>query len=429
MRYRHIPSQLFAQNRQRLASLLLPNSLVVFNSNDIMPTNADGTMAFRQNNDLFYLSGIDQEESILILYPDAPEPQWREILFLKETSEHIIQWEGYKLTKEQATEQSGVRSVYWLQDFNTVFTALMAYCQNIYLNTNEHVRAVVEVQSRDARFVEWCRKHYPLHNYQRVAPLMHKLRAVKQPDEIDLLQTAIDITEAGFRRACRFLKPGVMEYELEAEFLHEFVRRGSRGFAYTPIVAGGANNCVLHYISNDLELKDGDLVLIDVGAEYANYNADMTRVLPVNGRFTPRQRQVYDAVLRVNQQAAELLVPGNHLLEYQAEVARMVESELIDLGLFTRADVEKQNPANPLYRKYYYHNPSHLLGLDVHDVGYKYEPFKAGMIFTVEPGIYIREEGLGIRLENNILITENGPVNLMANIPIEAGEIEELMNS
>ncbi|GIV39540.1 MAG: Xaa-Pro aminopeptidase [Thermonema sp.] len=429
MRYERIDNRLFIENRRRLADRLLPNSIAVFNSNDIMPTSADGTMPFKQNTDLFYLTGVDQEETVLLLYPDAKEEKYREILFVRETNEHIAIWEGHKLTKEEATEVSGIRTVMWTSEFEKVFNTLMGDAEHLYLNTNEHPRAEVVVETRDARFIKWCKERYPLHSYRRLAPIMRDLRAIKSDIEIALIQKACKITEAGFRRVLQFVKPGVKEYEIEAEYAHEFLRRGSRGFAYTPIIASGANACVLHYIDNDQVCQDGDLLLMDVGAEYANYASDMTRTIPVNGRFTPRQRQVYDAVLRVMRGAMDMLRPGNTLDEYHAAVGELMTKELVDLGLLTMDEVKNQNPDWPAYKKYFMHGTSHHLGLDVHDVGDKYRKFEAGMVFTCEPGIYIREEGLGIRLENDVVITGNGLLDLMADIPIEAEEIEELMNA
>jgi len=429
MKYERIDKRLFIENRRRLAERLLPNSIAVFNSNDIMPTSADGTMPFKQNADLFYLTGVDQEETILLLYPDAKEVKYREILFVRETNEHIAIWEGHKLTKEEATEVSGIRTVLWTSEFEKVFNTLMGDAEHLYLNTNEHPRAEVVVETRDARFIKWCQERYPLHSYRRLAPIMRDLRAVKSDIEIALMQKACKITEAGFRRVLRFVKPGVKEYEIEAEYAHEFLRHGSRGFAYTPIIASGANACVLHYIANDQVCQDGDLLLMDVGAEYANYASDMTRTIPVNGRFTPRQRQVYDAVLRVMRGAMDMLRPGNTLDEYHAAVGELMTKELVDLGLLTMDEVKNQNPEWPAYKKYFMHGTSHHLGLDVHDVGDKYRKFEPGMVFTCEPGIYIREEGLGIRLENDVVITENGLLDLMADIPLEAEEIEEIMNA
>lgn len=431
MRYEPINNTLFTTNRQRLAGLLKPKSLAIFNANDIMPTNADGTMGFRQNNDLFYLTGVDQEETILVLFPDHPDERFREVLFLRETSELIAIWEGHKLTKAEAEQTSGIaqRSIYWTSQFDLIFKQIVFEAERVYLNTNEHTRAEVTVQTRDARFIDWFRQQFPLHTLERVAPLMHHLRAIKLPQEVELLNRAIHITDTMFRRLLRFVKPGVWEYEIEAEMMHEFLRHRSRGAAYTPIIASGANACVLHYIDNSAQCQDGDVILLDIGAEYANYNADMTRSIPVNGRFTPRQRAVYDAVLRVMREATQMLRPGNLWDEYHREVGKIMESELIGLGLLDKSEVAKQDPEAPLYKKYFMHGTSHFLGLDVHDVGNKYRRFEPGMVFTCEPGIYIREEGLGIRLENNILITEDGNLDLMAQIPVEADEIETLMNA
>jgi Xaa-Pro aminopeptidase len=428
MKYLPINKQLFIENRQRLASLLKPKSLAIFNSNDPMPTNADGTMGFQQNSDLFYLSGIDQEESIVLIFPDCPDPKHREVLFLKETSEQIAIWEGYKYTKEHAKEVSGIERIYWTHQFEAVLTTLIFEAEYIYLNSNEHIRNHSSVQTRDAKFILWAKDHFPLHKFERVAPLMHQLRVIKSEHEIAQISEACRITELGFRRLLKFIKPNVTEYEIEAELIHEFVRNRSKGFAYSPIIASGANACVLHYIENNRPCKDGDLILLDVAAEYANYNSDLTRTVPVNGRFSPRQRAVYDAVLRTFKFAKSILKVGVLWDEYQKEVEKFMESELIALGLLNRFEVEKQNADSPLLKKYFMHGTSHHLGLDVHDVWNKYRKVEAGMVFTIEPGIYIREEGLGIRLENNVLITENESIDLMANIPIEAEEIEALMN-
>jgi Xaa-Pro aminopeptidase len=429
MKYFPIPSSLFTENRKRFARKMKSNALAVFNSSDIMPTSADGTMAFIQNTDMFYLSGIDQEESILLLFPDAKNPAHREILFLKETNEHIAIWEGHKYTKTEATETSGVKTIYWLPMFASVFNTLMGECEQVYLNTNEHTRAMVEVETRDARFIKSCQKKYPLHTYQRSAPILHELRPIKSKTETELIQQACNITEKGLRRLLSFVKPGVWEYEIEAELAHEFIRNRSRGFAYGPIIASGASACVLHYVDNNKQCKAGDVILLDVAAEYGNYASDLTRCLPVSGKFTKRQKAVYNAVLRVMKAATAMLKPGNKLESYNEAVGKLMEEELIGLKLLKLKDVRKQDPANPLYKKYFMHGISHAMGLDVHDLGSPYRPFEEGMVFTCEPGIYIPAESLGIRLENNILLTKKGPVDLMKNIPIEAGEIEELMNS
>ena len=427
MKYDLIDKQLFVHNRNRFAKELKPGSLAIFNSNDIMPTNADGSMPFRQNNDLFHLSGVDQEESILIIFPDSFHKKHREVLFLKETSELIAIWEGAKLNKEQAYEVSGIKTVYWIDQFETVLKTLMSEANHVYLNSNEHLRAHVEVETRDARFNKWIQKEYTLHEYERSAPIMHYIRSIKHQVEVDLIQHACNITDKGFRRLLNFVKPGVMEYEIEAELIHEFVRNRSRGFAYEPIVASGKNACVLHYIDNNQECKDGDVILMDFGAEYANYASDMTRCIPVSGKFTERQKEVYNAVLRVMKAATSLLVPGTLLHEYHIEVGHLMEKELLKLGLINQEDIDNQDPNWPAYKKYFMHGTSHYIGLDVHDVGSWTKPLEAGMVFTCEPGIYIPEENLGIRLENDILVTEGKPLDLMAHIPLEADEIEALM--
>jgi len=427
MKYEQIEKALFIGNRERFCKELKPNSLAIFNSNDIMPTNADGTMEFRQNNDLFHLSGVDQEESILLIFPDALDEMHREILFLKETNTHIAIWEGAKLDKKQAFETSGIKTVYWLDEFEPILKKLISVAKHVYLNTNEHLRAKIEVETRDARFGKWIREIYPDQNYELSAPIMHKIRSIKNKVEVELIQKACDLTESAFRKILKTIKPGVMEFEIEADIIHEFIRNRSRGFAYTPIIASGKNACVLHYIDNNCECKAGDVILMDFAAEYANYASDMTRCVPVSGRFTARQKEVYNAVLRVMKAATKMLVPGTFLHEYHAEVGNLMEKELIGLGLITQEDIDKQSPDLPAYKKYFMHGTSHYLGLDVHDVGSWTEPIEAGMVFTCEPGIYIPEENLGIRLENDILVTENGPKDLMANIPLEAEDIEALM--
>lgn len=427
MRYHPLPADLYISNRERLKALLPPRSLVILHANDVLPTNADGSMGFVQNSDLFYLSGIDQEETILMLFPDSPDPKFRELLFVRETNETIALWEGEKLTKEQATQRSGIQRVHWLQDFETLFRQLMCQCDQVFLNSNEHPRATIPTETRETRFTLRCQREYPLHDYRRLAPLMHDLRCIKQPQELKALSEAIRITEEGFRRLLKFVKPGVHEYEVEAELAHEFIRQRSRGFAYTPIIATGKNACVLHYITNHCQCQDGELLLLDVAANYGNYNADLTRTIPVNGRYTARQRQVYDAVLRIFRECRHMLRPGVIIREYQEEVGRLMTSELIGLGLLNRDEVEKQDPERPLYKKYFPHGTSHHLGIDVHDVGHTWKPVQAGMVFTIEPGIYIREENLGVRLENNILVGADRNTDLMASIPLEADEIEELM--
>jgi Xaa-Pro aminopeptidase len=431
MRYGTINHELFVSNRKNLLKHIKDNSIVVVNANDVLPTNSDGTVRFRQNSDLFYLSGADQEESILVLCPDFPDKKYHEVLFLKETNEHIATWEGHKLTKEEARQVSGIQTIMWLSDFPKLFHTMMVMgnVEHVYLNTNDHYRADTPVESRDARFIKWCRKKYPLHKFERLAPIMHRLRCIKSAFEIDLMQQACDITEKAFRRVLKFVKPGVIEYEIEAEYAHEFLRNGSRGFAYEPIIASGANSCVLHYIENDKVCKDGDVLLLDVAAEFANYNSDLTRTIPVNGKFTPRQKDVYNAVLRVKRAAMKILRPGVVYFDYHKEVQKIMEQELIKLKLIDKQDVKKQNPDKPLFMKYFMHGTSHMLGLDVHDVGNMYQKIQPGMVWTVEPGIYIREENLGVRIENNVVVTKTGVKDLMKNIPIEAEEIEDIMNS
>ena len=406
------------------------NSLAVFNSNDIYPVSADSTLPFAQHRDILALSGVDQEESILVLFPNASNPAHREVLFLKETSELIAIWEGEKLTKQTAFETSGIQTVYWLQQFPTIFKQMMAEASGIYLNTNEHLRANTEVETREDRFIKQVKQDYPAHQVYKAAPIMHKIRSIKAPIELELMQTACNITEAGVRRLLGFIKPGVWEYEIEAELAHEFLRKRSKGFAYTPIIASGKNACVLHYIENNQQCQDGDVILLDVGAEYANYSSDLTRCIPVNGRFTARQKAVYNAVLHVKNEATKLLVPGTIMAEYHKHVGLLMEEQLVKLGLITLEDIKNQDPAWPAYKKYFMHGTSHFLGLDTHDVGLWHEPIAANMVFTVEPGIYIPAEGLGIRLEDDVVVQANGaPFNLMGNIPIEADEIEALMNA
>ena len=406
------------------------NSLAVFNSNDIYPVSADSTLPFAQHRDIFYLSGVDQEESILVLFPDCPNPKNREILFLKETNEHIAVWEGEKLTKEKAFETSGIKTVYWLQDMEKVMFELMTQSETMYINTNEHYRASVETETREDRFTKWLKDKYPAHNVAKSNSILQRLRSVKDQIELDLMQNACDITEKGVRRVLDYVKPGVWEYNIEAEFMHEFLNNRSKGFAYTPIIAAGNNANVLHYIENNQQCKAGDLILMDVGAEYANYSSDLTRTIPVSGKFTDRQKTVYNAVNRVKNDATKLLVPGTLWAEYHVEVGKLMTSELLGLGLIDKADVQNENPDWPAYKKYFMHGTSHHIGLDTHDYGLLHEPMQANQVFTVEPGIYIPDEGFGIRLEDDVVVQETGaPFNLMRNIPIEAEEIEDIMNS
>jgi Xaa-Pro aminopeptidase len=428
MRYEKIDSQLFISNRERLRALLKPSSMVIVHSNDVIPSNADGTLGFRQNNDIFYLTGIDQEESILVLFPDFPDEKFQEILLVRETSDHIKVWEGEKLSKKQASEVSGIQKVVWTSNFDTILRKLVFEAEQVYLNLNEHDGGDWTFESRERRFISEFKHKFPLHKIERIAPLMHQLRVIKQPIELDLIKKAIEITGKGFIRMAKKLKPNIAEYELEAELTHEFLINRSRGHAFAPILASGESACVLHYVTNNNLCQDGELILMDFGAEYANYNADITRCLPVNGEFSKRQRQVYEAVLRVMKAAKKMLVIGNTMENLRKEVGKIIEFELIELGVLKADEVEKQSEDAPLYKKYFPHGISHHLGLDVHDVGSCYEVFKAGMVFTCEPGIYISEEKLGIRLENDILITETGNEDLMAGIPIEILDIEKLMS-
>ena len=425
MKYLKINNNLFVENRTKFKNRLKKNTLAIFNSNDVMPTNADGTMPFNQNSDLFWLSGIDQEESLLVIFPDNDTE--KEILFLKETNEHIAIWEGEKLNKKEAYNVSGISRVYWLSELENKLKELIDKCDGVYLNKNMHSRSTSEVETRDDRFRKNFISRFEKNIYES-APIMHELRSQKSEIEINLIQNACNITEKGVRRILPMIKPGVMEYEIEAELMHEFLKNRSSGFAYQPIIGSGRNSCVLHYIDNNQECKDGDILLMDFGAEYANYSSDLTRTVPVNGRFTNRQKSVYNSVLCVMKEATKMLRPGTLFKEYNVEIGKIMESELINLKLLDSHDVRKQDPKNPLYRKYFMHGTSHYLGLDVHDVGSFEWPMREGMVFTCEPGIYILEEELGIRLENDILITSKGPDDLMKNIPIEVEEIEELMN-
>ena len=430
MKYLPIDSKLFTKNRAKFVAQMIPNSIAVFNSNDIFSTGADSTLPFHQHRNIFYLSGVDQEESILVLFPDAKNQKHKEILFLKETNDHIAIWEGAKLNKIQATETSGVQTVYWLDEFESVFEQLMSEAKTVYFNNNNHYRQAVEMETREDRFIKTVKQKFPNHKIEHNFPIMEVLRGVKEQEEIALIQNACDITEKGFKRVLGFVKPGVMEYEIEAEYAHEFLKNRSKGFAYTPIIGSGYNACVLHYIENNQMCKAGDMLLMDVGAEYANYSSDMTRTIPVSGRFTARQKAVYLAVLNVKNEATKMLLPGTLWEEYHVEVGKLMTSELLGLGLIDRADVQNENPERPAYKKYFMHGTSHHMGLDTHDFGPLKTPMKANMVFTVEPGIYIPEEKMGIRLEDDVVIQPKGtPINLMKNIPIEIDEIEMLMNT
>ena len=427
MRYQPLSSSFYVHTRNAFMNSMKPKSIAVFNSNDIYPVSADSVLPFEQHRDLFYLTGVDQEETVLLLFPDAHDPMMREILFVRETNDHIAVWEGSKLTKSQATERSGIQTVFWIQEFDRFLNQLSAYNDTFYFNTNEHYRQAVETETREDRFIKKCKNQYPAHRVAKSNPILQKLRSIKAAEEIDQIQKACDITEKGFRRLLKFVKPGVWEYEIEAELAHEFIRNRSKGFAYTPIIASGNNANVLHYTENKAQCKAGELILLDVAAEYGNYSSDLTRTIPVCGVFTDRQKEIYNAVLRVKNEATKLLVPGTIWKDYHVEVGKLMTSELLDLGLLDKADIQNEDSDHPAYKKYFMHGTSHYLGLDVHDVGSWTTPIAAGMVFTCEPGIYIPEENLGIRLENDILVTENGPKDLMANIPLEADEIEALM--
>ena len=430
MKYHQINSGLFVKNREKFTAQMKPKSVAVFNSNDIYPVSADSTLPFAQHRDIFYLSGVDQEESILLLFPDAPYEHLKEILFLRETNEDIAIWEGEKLTKERAFQVSGIKTVFWLQDFDKTLKEIMMHAEVMYINTNEHYRSAVETETREDRFIKKWKAQYPAHTVAKSNPILQRIRSIKETEEIDLIQQACNITEKGFRRLLSFVKPNVMEYEVEAELIHEFVRNRSKGFAYTPIIASGNNANVLHYIENNQQCKAGDLLLLDVAAEYANYSSDLTRTIPVSGRYSERQKAVYNAVLRVKNEATKMLTPGTLWKQYHVEVGKIMTSELLGLGLIDKADVQNENPDWPAYKKYFMHGTSHHMGLDTHDYGLLHEPMEANMVFTVEPGIYIPAEGFGIRIEDDVVIQKSGePFNLMRNIPIEADEIESLMNA
>ena len=430
MRYQPLPASLYRDNRARFMQQMQGNALAVFNSNDVYPISADSTLPFAQHRDIFYLCGVDQEESILILFPDAYEAKNKEILFLRETNDHIAVWEGAKLTKVQATQLTGIETVYWLSEFDRVFQELATQCSTFYFNTNEHYRQAVETETREDRFIKKCKAAFPAHHVAKSNPILQQLRAVKAPEEINQIQQACSITEKGFRRILNFVRPGVWEYEIEAEWAHEFIRHRSKGFAYQPIIASGKNANVLHYTENNQQCQDGDLLLMDVAAEYGNYSSDLSRTIPVSGRFTARQKAVYNAVLHVKNEATALLVPGTLWKAYHVEVGKIMTSALLGLGLLDKADVQNQTADAPAYKKYFMHGTSHHLGLDTHDYGLLHLPMEAQMVFTVEPGIYIPEEGFGIRLEDDVVIQPTGaPINLMKNIPIEVEEIEALMNA
>ena len=430
MRYIPLSSSFYRINRARFMDAISQGGLAVFNSNDIYPISADSTMPFQQHRDIFYLSGIDQEESVLLLFPDAKNSNHREVLFVKKTNNHIAVWEGAKLSQKEATNISGIQTVLWTDDFNSLFNQLTKEAKSIYFNTNEHYRANIETQTREDRFIEWAKKKYPTHQHEKSNFILQRLRSLKHKEEICQIQQAINITEKGFRRVLGFIKPGVWEYEIEAEFVNEFIKNRSKGFAYSPIIASGRNSNVLHYTQNNSKCQSGDLILIDVGAEYGNYASDMTRTIPVSGKFTPRQRRVYDAVRKIGEESMQLLVPGTLIKEYNEEVGKIMSSALIDLGLLDKKDLNIKDKKNPAYKKYYMHGTSHHLGLDTHDYGLIEEPIEPNMVLSVEPGIYIPEESFGIRIEEDVVVQEKGgPINLTKNIPKDPDEIEFLMSS
>ena len=428
MKYDPINPDFFVNNRKRFMRKMQPDSLAIFYSNDLMPRSGDTFFPFRQNSGLFYLSGLDQEETVVVLFPDCIKEGFQEVAFVKRTSDYIAIWEGEKYSKEKAREVSGIQKVYWLDEMAPILHELILLSKRIYINTEEHDRFIPELPTRNMRMARDVMERYPAHKYHRAQPILKKLMMNKQEAEVELIQQAIGITGKAFKRVLEFVRPGVMEYEIEAEITHEFIRNRASGHAYDPIVASGANSCVLHYTHNNRECKAGDVLLMDFGAEYGHYASDLTRTIPVNGQFNKRQRSVYDAVLHIMREAQQLLVPGTTLEEYSKEVVKMMESSLIDLKLLSRKEIEQQNPELPLYKQFFMHGTSHHLGMDVHDLADRYVPIQEGMVFTCEPGIYIRDEKLGIRIENDILVTENGPLDLMAGIPVEAEEIEELMS-
>ena len=430
MKYPQINNQLFIDNRKRFVAQMEPGSIAIFHSNYQYSWNGDAFHKFKQNSDLFYLSGIDQEDSVLVLFPDCPVKEYQECLFLMETNEHIAVWEGYKYTKEHATETSGIASIFWNAGYMDKLRSIINMADNIYLPLNENDRAPYKSPYKNLDFANEIQHMFPLHNYRRAGKILQRLRSVKHPVEIDMVREAVAISKKGWERILRSTKPGINEYDIEAELIHEFISNRGNGFSFEPIVASGANACVLHYIENKGKVNDGDLILVDCGVDYGNFASDMTRCLPANGRFSQRQKDVYNATLRVMKEARDLLKPGTLLMDYHEVVGTIMEKELVDLGLITMDDIKNQDPAWPAYKKYFMHGTSHFLGIDVHDSGMRYEPMQAGNLFTCEPGIYIAEEGIGVRIENNIIIEENGYIDLMDEIkmPIEVEEIEDIMN-
>lgn len=429
MKYLPLDPNIFLQNRKRFVKAMDPMSIAIFNSNDELPTNGDALYPFKQNSDLYWLTGIQQEDTMLILAPFHPDPTLREVLVLVRPNELKEKWDGHRLRKEEATAISGIKSILWLDSLDAVLQTMIHLADTIYLNTNENDRKANLVPVRDYRYAEELKRRYPLHQYKRSARILKDLRAIKTPQEVAVIQQAIDITEKTFRRLLGFVKPGVMEYEIEAEIYHEFLRNRSAGPAYGSIIACGDRARTLHYVENSRECLDGELILMDFGAEYGGYNADLTRTIPVNGKFTKRQKEVYNACLHLHNYAKSILKPGITVLQYTDKVGVEATKQFLKIGLLNKEAVKNEDPDNRAYRKYLYHGISHHLGLDVHDLGTRTEPIKAGMVFTIEPGIYIEEEKMGVRIENNFWITRTGNKDLMANIPITADEIERLMKS
>lgn len=429
MRYEQIPNSLFIKNRNNFISKMKPNTIAILTSNDVKHNNADDVMGFAQNNDLFYLSGIDQEESVLVLYPDAVKEENKAVLFVKETNEHIKIWDGEKLTKEKATQISGIERVEWVDGFEMLLQYMAFEADGFYLGHNEHLKRVTKDQeTQQDRMITWCKQKYPLHEYHRVAKITRDLRQIKSKEEVALIQKAADISVESFKRVLKACKPNTNEYELEAELTYNLVKSGATRHAFSPIVASGGNACALHYNTNDDVCKDGDMILLDFGVCYANYNSDTTRCIPVNGKFSDRQKEVYTSVLNCLKEGSKLLKPGMPHSDYEENMTTLVEEELIKLRLLKAEEVRNQDTKNPLYKKYFMHGTAHHIGLDVHDVG-PYKIIDTGMVFTCEPGIYIPEEGIGCRLENDYLITADGNINLTEAMPIEIEDIEALMNN
>lgn len=427
MKYLPLNNQLFIKNRQRFAAQMEKNSIAVFVSNDEVPSNGDALYSFKQNSDLFWLSGITQEDSMVILFPDNPDPKYREVLVLVRPVELKEKWDGKRLRVHEAQEISGIKTIVWLDSLEAMLQGWVHLADTIYLDSNENDRKSVLLQTREYRFIEEMKSRYPLHRYARAARIMKELRGIKTPQEVEVLEKAIAITEETFRRLLRFIRPGVMEYEIEAEVLHSFISQRATGPAYNSIIASGDRARILHYITNNQECRDGELILMDFGAEYGGYCADLTRTVPVNGKFTKRQREVYNACLHLHNYAKSLLKPGISIIDYTEKVGDEATKQFVKIGLLSKSDVKNEDPGNPAYRKYLYHGISHHLGIDVHDLGARIEPIRPGMVLTVEPGIYIEEEQMGIRIENNVWITKTGNKDLMKNIPITADEIEALM--